>query len=316
LVVLLVVVIIICYALAYKVAPIVLSGKHVIITGGSSGIGLSLAVKLVKKGCSVTLFARDEQKLKSAVVKLEKNRADKEQKIGYFVVDVSDYKAVESATQKSALNNNNHIDILICSAGVTKPERFHEADNSAVPWLMNINYLGSANCTHAVIPYMKSQKSSRIVYVSSLLGLMGFPGYAGYSASKFALKGFAESLDVELAPWNIHFSIACPGNVDTPMFEEEEKIKPAETKKLEEGNSKPISPDVVADRIIESFHSWRFLIYSDLNSFFLTSLSGGFAPANFSEVLCQFFLSPILRLVSLMERKKYRETIINYNNKK
>jgi len=310
---LLVVVIIVCYALSYKVAPIVLSGKHVIITGGSSGIGLSLSVKLVKKGCSVTIFARDEQKLKSAGVQLEKYRTDKDQKIGYFVVDVSDYKAVESAVQKSALNNNNHIDILICSAGVTKPERFHEADLSAIPWLMNINYLGSVYCTHAVIPYMKPQKSGRIVYVSSLLGLMGFPGYAGYSATKFALKGFAESLDVELAPWNIHFSISCPGNVDTPMFEEEEKIKPAETKLLEEG--KPISPDVVADRIIESFHSWRFLIYSDMNSFFLSSLSGGFAPANFTESLCQFFLSPILRIVSLMERKKYRDTIIKYNQK-
>jgi len=311
--VLLVLVIIICYALAYKVAPIALSGKHVIITGGSSGIGLSLAVKLVKKGCSVTIFARDEQKLKSALVQLEKNRTNKEQKIGYYAVDVSDYKAVEGAIQKSALNNNNHIDILICSAGVTKPERFHEADNSALPWLININYLGSANCTHSVVPYMKSQKSGRIVYVSSILGLMGFPGYAGYSASKFALKGFAESLDVELAPWNIHFSISCPGNVDTPMYEEEEKIKPAETKKLEEG--KPISPDVVADRIIDSFHSWRFLIYSDMNSFFLSSLAAGFAPANFSELLCQFFLSPILRLVSLMERKKYRDTIIKYNQK-
>jgi len=66
--------------LAYKVAPIALSGKHVIITGGSSGIGLSLAVKLVKKGCSVTLFARDEKKLKSAVDQLEKNRTNMGQK--------------------------------------------------------------------------------------------------------------------------------------------------------------------------------------------------------------------------------------------
>jgi len=136
---------------------------------------------------------------------MEKERCDRSQSIRYYAVDVSDHKAVEEAVQKAALNNDNQIDILICSAGVSKPQRFHENDASAIPWLAGINYLGSVYCTHSVIPYMKSQKSGRIVYVSSLLGLMGFPGYAGYAATKFALKGFAESLDVELAPWNINF---------------------------------------------------------------------------------------------------------------
>jgi len=304
-----------CYFLHYSVKSIVLKGKHVVITGGSSGIGLSLALKLVKKGCSVTIFARDEKKLFVAVEAMEKFRCDKSQKISCHVVDVSDHIAVEEAVQKAALNNNNQIDILICSAGVTKPQRFHENDISAIPWLTGINYLGSVYCTHSVIPYMKSQKSGRIVYVSSLTGLMGFPGYAGYSATKFALKGFAESLDVELAPWNINFSIACPGNVDTPMFAEEQKIKPEETKILEEGQ-KPISPDVVADYIIQSFDRWRFLIFSDMDSFFVTSLCGGFAPASFIELLSQFFLSPILRLVAMTERRKYRQTIIKHHLKK
>jgi len=225
---------------------------------------------------------------------------------------VSDWNAVEAAVQKAALINNNKIDGLICSAGVTKPERFSETEISSLSWLCHINYLGSAYCTRAVIPYMKTQKCGRIVYVSSIVGLMGFPGYAGYSSSKFALKGLAESLDIELAPWNIHFSIACPPNVDTPMFKEEEKIKPPETKILEESKL-PISPDIVADDILKSFQSWRFLIYSDMDSFFLCSLAGGFSPASFSELLAQIFLSPLIRIVSLFERKKYRDIIIKYH---
>jgi len=309
------IIIIVCFVVAKKVRPIVLKGKHIIITGGSSGIGLSIGIKLVRKGCSVTIFSRDEEKLKKALEELEKVRCDKGQKIAYESVDVSNFKAVESAIQKAALMNNNHIDILICSAGVTKPERFYETDIGALSWLSEINYLGSAYCTRAVIPYMKTQKHGRIVYVSSILGLMGFPGYAGYCASKFALKGLAESLDIELSPWNIHFSIACPGNVDTPMFKEEQRIKPEETKKLEESKL-PISPDIVANAIIQSFQSWRFLIYSDMDSFVLSTLSGGFCPANFTELIAQIFLSPILRIVSMFERKKYRDTFVQYHKVK
>jgi len=305
-------VIILCFVVSYKVRPILIRGSHIIVTGGSSGIGLSVAVKLVKRGASVTIFARDEEKLKNAVEQMEKVRCDKTQKITYQSVDVSDWNAVEAGVQTAALINDNKIDVLICSAGVTKPERFYEAEISSLSWICNINYLGSAYCTRAVIPFMKAQKCGRIVYVSSILGLMGFPGYAAYSSTKFALKGLAESLDIELAPWNIHFSIACPPNVDTPMFKEEEKIKPPETKILE-ASKLHISPDIVADGILKSFQSWRFLIYSDMDSFCLASLAGGFSPASFSELLAQIFLSPVLRIVSLFERKKYRDIFRRYH---
>jgi len=99
------------------------------------------------------------------------------------------------------------------------------------------------------------------------------------------------------------------------MFTEEQKIKPEETKQLEE-SKKPISPDVVADCIIQSFDQWRFLISSDMDSFFVTSLCAGFAPASFTELLCQFFLSPILRLVAMLERRNYRQTITKYHHLK
>jgi 3-dehydrosphinganine reductase len=308
-------ILVVLYFISYKVQSISLKGKHVIVTGGSSGIGFVVADELVKRGCSVSIFARDESKLVRAIEDLEKHRIDKDQKIIKISVNVGDFHSVERAVKQAAEINNNHIDILICSAGVTKPEIFTETDIGNISWLSEINYLGSVYCTRAVLPYMKLKKSGRIVFVSSILGLMGFPGYAGYCASKFALKGFAESLDVECAPWNIYFSISCPGNVDTPMFEEEQKIKPVPTKKLEEGKL-PIAPIIVANAIINSFHSWRFLIHSDADSFFISSLSAGFGPASFTELVSQFFLSPILRIVSMFERKKYRDVFITHSASK
>jgi len=190
-----------------------------------------------------------------------------------------------------------------------------ETDIKKMSNLANINYLGSLYCTRAVAPFMQKQKQGRIIYVSSILGLMGFPGYACYSPTKFALRGLAESLQSEFAPWNINFSISCPGNVDTPMFEEEEKTKPEETKKLEHGKT-PAKPEAVASGIIDSLNSWRFFIPSCTDGWLVSIVSGGFSPASFREILLQFFVSPVLRIVSLTEMRKYRQAVVDYHKSK
>jgi 3-dehydrosphinganine reductase len=296
------------YLISDKVPSVNLDGAHVVVTGGSSGIGLSLAIELAKKGSHVTILARGKDKLIEAQKLVEKVRKRQNQNITQFSVDVSDYKAVDEAITQSARINNDRIDILICSAGITNVTRFMETDIEKISHVTNINYHGCMYCTRSVIPFMKKQNHGRIIYVASVLGLMGFPGYACYSPTKFAIRGLAESLQNEFAPWNIYFSVSCPANVDTPMFEEEEKLKPPETKKLEQGKI-PSKPDAVACDIIKSLSSWRFLIPSDLDSFLVSIVSAGFGPASFSELLLQFFGSPFLRIAAMTEMKKYRQTV-------
>jgi 3-dehydrosphinganine reductase len=84
--------------------------------------------------------------------------------------------------------------------------------------MMKLNYLGGVYCTRSVIESMKKRKFGRIMFVSSQAGQIGIFGYTSYSASKFALKGLAESLQMEVKPYNIYVSIAYPPDTDTPGF--------------------------------------------------------------------------------------------------
>lgn len=86
---------------------------------------------------------------------------------------------------------------------------------------MRTNYLGSVYCTKAVVESMKNREFGRVVFVSSQAGQVGIYAYTGYSASKFALKGLAEALQMELKPYNIHVTIAYPADTDTPGLRDE-----------------------------------------------------------------------------------------------
>jgi 3-dehydrosphinganine reductase len=95
--------------------------------------------------------------------------------------------------------------------------------------------------------------------VSSLGGLKGIFGYTGYSGSKFAVVGFSEALRSELRPYGVKVSVLCPPDVDTPMFENENKAKPLETMRISEG-AKLMQPDDVARAAVEGMERNKFLI--------------------------------------------------------
>jgi 3-dehydrosphinganine reductase len=87
--------------------------------------------------------------------------------------------------------------------------------------IMRINYIGAVYCTKAVVDSMKNRHFGRIVFVSSQAGQLGVFGYTAYSASKFALRGLAESLQMELKPYNIYVTLSYPPDTDTPGLKEE-----------------------------------------------------------------------------------------------
>lgn len=90
---------------------------------------------------------------------------------------------------------------------------------------MRVNYLGGVYCTKSVVDSMKSRKFGRILFVSSQAGQIGVYGYTAYSATKFAIRGLAEALQMELKPFNIYISVSYPPDTDTPGFKEELKDK-------------------------------------------------------------------------------------------
>lgn len=115
--------------------------------------------------------------------------------------------------------------------------------------MMDINYLGTAYAVRSVLSSMKSRRKGRIVCVSSVGGLVGLYGYTAYSASKFAIRGFCEALQMEVKPYGISVTVSCPPDTDTPCFEEENKVKPEETK-LISASSGVFPPAKVAEDIL------------------------------------------------------------------
>ena len=164
---------------------------------------------------------------------------------------------------------------------------------------MRINYLGSIHCTQACLPMMKQRGTGRIVFISSQAGQLGVFGYTSYCSTKFALKGLAESLQMELARENIYITLVYPPDTDTPGFLEENKTKPKETQMINE-TSGVLSASIVAKKAIEATRQGSFTCSYGLNGFLLTWLTCGAQPATtIREILCQSVFAGLLRLIML-----------------
>ena len=275
------------------------AGGHAVITGGSSGIGLSTAIALAKKGAHVTIMARNAQKLASAATKIRAARANESQVVQTIPADVQNQAAVTAAVTEAVANAGGKLDYLICSAGISEPRRFLDADLDSHKRVMDVNYLGVVNSTRAVLPIMRKQRSGVLCFVSSAAGVVGLSGFTAYSASKFALRGFAEALHMEVRPYNIDVVLSLPPDVDTPLLHAENVNKPPECRAISEG-SPMMQPEAVADLIVGSLEQPTFFGAIGMDSKLLTINSGGMAPgASFSATLIDLFGAGLLRLVGI-----------------
>lgn len=190
-----------------------LSGKQVVITGGSSGLGLELAHRLAAEGAELTLVARSRARLDDAA------RAVRQRTPGVTVavaaVDVADEPGLDRAFAE-IVGRTGSVDVLINSAGILREGYFEELPASDFRDVMDVNFFGTVNAIRAALPYLKRSRG-RIVNIASVAGLMGVFGYTPYTASKHALVGFTESLRFELQPQGVGVQLICPGEFDSPM---------------------------------------------------------------------------------------------------
>ncbi len=231
--------------------------QHVIITGGSSGIGKATAKLLAQQGANISLIARDRQKLVTAQREIA-TLAVTSQQVLIFPADVSNSTAIKTAIE-NAIAQQGIPKMLITSAGITHPGYFTEIPLGVFERIMAVNYFGSLYAIRAVVSAMEQQQKGNLVLISSGAGLIGIYGYTAYCPSKFALRGLAESLRGELKPKGIKVTIVYPPDTDTPQLEAENKIKPVETKKIT-ATAKILTADAVAKQIVRGVEKGKFAI--------------------------------------------------------
>lgn len=180
-----------------------LKNKVVIITGASSGIGKAIACKFAKEGCRLTLAARRINLLEQL----------KEQLNGTEILiqqtDVSKEEECKRLIEET-VKRFGKIDILVNDAGISMRALFEDLDLSVIHQVMNVNFWGTVNCTKFALPYLLKTKGS-VVGVISIAGYIGLPGRTGYSASKFAIRGFLDTLRIENLKNGLHVLVAAPG---------------------------------------------------------------------------------------------------------
>lgn len=186
--------------------------RHVVITGGSSGIGFWIAVNCVKLGAHVTIIARSVEKLESALEKIKSHKVNEKQLIQYRSIDLSkNYGDVEKSL--SALEEEiAPIYMLVNCAGGAICGRVDEMSPDDAVYLMNINYYSVYYPTRYVLTKLKQTGDGIITITASQASLLGIYGYGPYAAAKFALRGLAETIAMEVSNTNISITLALPAD--------------------------------------------------------------------------------------------------------
>ncbi|MBL7006792.1 MAG: SDR family oxidoreductase [Spirochaetia bacterium] len=234
--------------------------RRAVITGGSSGIGLSIAAYLFQQNTELLLIARDPEKLEQAAAHLKSTYSQKTV-VKTLSLDIADRAMVEKKLNQAC--STLAPDLLINCAGMAYPDYFQNLDSSIFDATIQTNLTGTWNILKTVVPHMKS--GSRIVNVSSVAGLIGTFGYTAYAATKFGIIGLSEALRNELSLKGIRVSVLCPPDTDTPQLEKENLSKPPETRAIS-GNAGILKPDQVAKELFKGLRRNRFIIIPGFQS--------------------------------------------------
>jgi 3-oxoacyl-[acyl-carrier protein] reductase len=191
-----------------------LEGKRAVVTGGGQGIGRAIAAKLASMGAEVAIVDLNREAAEAVVLELEGSGG----RARAYELNVADADAVKRVFATIA-EDMGGIDVLVNNAGITRDGllmRMSQADWESV---MSVNLTGAFNCTRAVARCMMSQRSGRIINVSSVVGIIGNAGQANYAASKAGLIALTKSVARELGSRGVTANAIAPGYIETPMTE-------------------------------------------------------------------------------------------------
>ena len=181
------------------------SGKHVVVTGGGTGVGAATAHAFKKAGAQVTIMGRTKFTLEA-------------QELPYQICDVTDKSSVLTAFD-AARKQNGAINIVIANAGAAESVPFSKMTTGDLNKMLAVNLGGVVNTWQAALDDMKSEGWGRLIAIASTAGLKGYPYVSGYCAAKHGVVGLIRALALELAKTGITANSVCPGFVETPLLQ-------------------------------------------------------------------------------------------------
>lgn len=187
--------------------------KSIFVTGGASGIGAETARLFAKRGWFVGLYDVNAAGLAEVAAEIG------EDKVLAVPLDVRDRAGWAEAVAGFAEATEGRMNVLFNNAGVGRHGWFEDIPPEDSDWIVDVNVKGVVNGVYAALPLLRETPGARIVNVASTAGVVGSPKLAVYSATKFAVRGLTEALDVEFAPLDIRVTSLMPWFIDTPILE-------------------------------------------------------------------------------------------------
>ncbi|HEV3353881.1 MAG TPA: SDR family NAD(P)-dependent oxidoreductase [Acidimicrobiales bacterium] len=224
-------------------------GTTALVTGASSGIGAELAKALAARKVTVGLVARRKDRLEQVLE--ECKGAAPESRI--WAADLGDLDLAEHVAIE-AWDAFGHVDVLVNNAGIPKRRHVTELSYDEVEEVMRVNFLSPMKMSLALLPRMLERGKGSIVNVSSVAGRLGNPREAAYCASKFALCGWSEAMNVDLWDTPIEIRLVNPGAIDTEIWD-----LPGEDAPIYEGEKEP--PNIIAGGIVTAIEGDKFEHY-------------------------------------------------------
>ncbi|HBB82467.1 MAG TPA: short-chain dehydrogenase/reductase, partial [Sulfitobacter sp.] len=183
--------------------------KVVLVTGTSTGLGIAIAVQAAQAGHVVYASMRNTGKRGALDAQVEAAGVT----LSVLPLDVQDTASIESAVE-TIIAEQGRIDVLVNNAGMGYARSLEQAEEADIQKILDINYMGVARCTKAVMPHMRKARSGHVINISSVGGLVGQPFNEVYCGAKFAVEGLTESMASYITPaFGIHFTAVEPGGI-------------------------------------------------------------------------------------------------------
>jgi len=230
-----------------------LKNRVAVVTGAAGGIGRAVSVALAREGCDLAISDVNEAGLAETATQV---RALGRRAVGH-VVDVSDKARMQRYTQE-VIDAYGQVHILVNNAGVSMLATFDEQSLEDFEWVVGVNFWGVVYGCKFFLPNLKQADEAHIVNLSSVFGLMGVPSQSSYCATKFALRGFSESLWVELRPFNIGVTSVHPAGVRTDIAKSARSLgAQAKQEAIDLIEKMSVSPELAAERIVTAIKEDR-----------------------------------------------------------